>query len=139
MGRVLIGCETSGIARRAFPATGHDAWSVDSCLPTIEATNVISDVGDYLRDGWDLLMVARPPCTRLCNSGVRWLREPPPGRTLEEMWQELNKGAALFSALWNALIKAHRIGEPHMHWHAKVRINAGLHLTLASAWPQTDP
>ena len=27
-------------------------------------------------------MVAHPPCTRLCNSGVRWLTKPPPGRTL---------------------------------------------------------
>ena len=27
--RVLIGCETSGIARRAFAARGHDVWSCD--------------------------------------------------------------------------------------------------------------
>lgn len=29
MMRVLIGCETSGIARRAFSALGHDVWSCD--------------------------------------------------------------------------------------------------------------
>jgi hypothetical protein len=27
--RVLIGCETSGVVRRAFLARGHDAWSCD--------------------------------------------------------------------------------------------------------------
>ena len=27
--RVLIGCETSGVIRRAFEKCGHDAWSCD--------------------------------------------------------------------------------------------------------------
>jgi hypothetical protein len=75
-----------------------------------------------LNDGWDLLMVAHPPCTRLCNSGVRWLTKPPAGKTLEQMWAELDEAAALFSTLWNAPIPRICIENPVMHRHAKERI-----------------
>ncbi len=96
--RVLIGCETSGMVRRAFQALGHDVWSCD-LLPADDRSNrhMICDIRDVLFDGWDLLAVMHPPCTRLCNSGVRWLSKPPPGRTLADMWDELESGAALFS------------------------------------------
>ena len=71
---------------------------------------------------WDLLTVMHPPCTRLCNSGVRWLKEPPPDRTLEEMWQELEEGAELFSDCWNTDIPKVAIENPVMHKYAKERI-----------------
>lgn len=121
--RVLIGCETSGIVRRAFAALGHDAWSVD-VLPSEDRSNkhIVGDIRDHLDDGWDLLAVFHPPCTRLCNSGVRWLSAPPPGRTLEEMWADLDAGAALFSDLWNAPIPRVAVENPKMHRHAKERI-----------------
>ena len=123
MGRVLIACETSGVVRRAFAAKGHDAWSVD-LLPSEDRSNkhIIGDGRDLLNDGWDLLMVAHPPCTRLCNSGVRWLTVPPPGRTRDEMWAELDEAAALFSAFWNAPIERVCVENPIMHHHAKARI-----------------
>lgn len=123
MMRVLIGCEFSGIVRRAFAARGHDAWSCD-LLPAEDRSNkhIVGDIRDVLNDGWDLLMVAHPPCTRLCNSGVRWLHTPPPGRTREEMWNELDAGAALFSACWNAPIARVAVENPVMHRHAKSRI-----------------
>ncbi|MBL3554707.1 hypothetical protein [Rhodovulum sulfidophilum] len=35
--RILIGCETSGVMRRAFAARGHDVWSCD-LLPAEDAT-----------------------------------------------------------------------------------------------------
>lgn len=121
--RVLIACEFSGIVRRAFAARGHDAWSCD-LLPAEDRSNrhIVGDVRDLLGDGWDLLMVAHPPCTRLCNSGVRWLSAPPTGKTLEQMWQDLDEGAALFSACWNAPIERIAIENPVMHRHAKARI-----------------
>jgi len=104
--RVLVACEFSGTVRRAFAALGHDAWSCD-LLPSDDRSNkhIVGDARDILNDGWDLLMVAHPPCTRLCNSGVRWLSTPPPGKTAEQMQDELREGAALFSAFWNALIE----------------------------------
>lgn len=121
--RVLIGCECSGIVRRAFEALGHDVWSID-IKPAEDRTNrhIVGDIRDHLNDGWDLLAVMHPPCTRLTNSGVRWLSVPPPGRTLEEMWAELDEGAALFSDCWNAPIPRIAIENPVMHKHAKARI-----------------
>lgn len=121
--RVLVACEFSGTVRRAFANRGHDAWSCD-LLPAEDGSNkhLIGDVRGYLSDGWDLLMVAHPPCTRLCNSGVRWLSVPPPGRTREDMWAELDEGAALFSACWNAPIERIAVENPVMHKHAKARI-----------------
>lgn len=121
--RVLVACEFSGIVRRAFAARGHDAWSCD-LLPAEDRSNrhIVGDARDILNDGWDLLMVAHPPCTRLCNSGVRWLSVPPPGRTLEDMQSELEEGAALFSAFWNAPIERICVENPVMHRHAKALI-----------------
>ena len=121
--KVLVACEFSGTVRRAFVALGHDAWSCD-LLPAEDGSNrhITGDARDILNDGWDLLMVAHPPCTRLCNSGVRWLSVPPPGRTAEAMHDELLKGAALFSAFWNAPIDRIAIENPVMHKHAKALI-----------------
>ncbi|MGE4043407.1 MAG: hypothetical protein AB7F35_01040 [Acetobacteraceae bacterium] len=53
---------------------------------------------------------------------MRWLSEPPPGKTAEQMWQELDEGAALFSDFWNAPIDRICIENPVMHRHAKSRI-----------------
>jgi|TARA_R100000458_G_C8202557_1_gene192615 hypothetical protein len=122
--KVLIGCETSGTVRNAFLEKGFDTWSCD-ILPADDQTNrhIQDDVRDVLKmEAWDLLMVAHPPCTRLCNSGVRWLHNPPEGKTVEEMWQELDEGTALFSDLWNADVPRIAIENPIMHKYAKSRI-----------------
>ena len=121
--KVLVACEFSGVVRSAFEARGHDAWSCD-LLPSLDGSNrhITGDVRDHLDDGWDCLIVAHPPCTRLCNSGVRWLHVPPKGKTAAQMWAELDEGAALFSDLWNADIPMRAIENPVMHRHAKERI-----------------
>lgn len=121
--RVLIGCETSGIVRRAFERRGHDVWSCD-VLPAEDGSNrhIVCDIRELLDDRWDLLAVMHPPCTRLCNSGVRWLDAPPPGRTAEEMIVELHDAADLFSACWNAPIERIAIENPIMHGRAKALI-----------------
>lgn len=121
--RILIACEFSGTVRDAFLARGYDAWSND-LLPDERGSNrhIRGDVRDILHDGWDMMIVAHPPCTRLCNSGVRWLTTPPPGRTAQDMQAELREGAALFSALWTAPIDRIAIENPVMHHHAKALI-----------------
>lgn len=121
--RILVACEFSGIVRRAFANRGHDAWSCD-LLPAEDRSNkhITGDVRDILNDGWDMLIVAHPPCTRLCNSGVRWLSAPPAGKTLKQMWQELDEGAELFSDMWNAPVERIAVENPVMHKHAKARI-----------------
>jgi hypothetical protein len=123
MARVLVACEFSGTVRNAFLARGHDAWSCD-LLPAEDGSNrhITGDARELLNDGWDLLMVAHPPCTRLCNSGVRWLFGPPRGKTVEQMWGELDAAADLFSTFWNAPIERVCIENPVMHRHAKERI-----------------
>lgn len=123
--RVLVACEFSGVVRRAFAARGHDAWSCD-LLPAEDRSNkhLIGDVRDVIADtdGWNLLIVCHPPCTRLCNSGVRWLTKPPKGKTLDQMWRELDEGCDLFSDLWNAPVERIAVENPVMHKHAKARI-----------------
>ena len=123
--KVLVGCETSGVVRRAFLARGFDAWSCD-LLPCDDQSNrhIVGDVRDVLdADSWDLLMVAHPPCTRLCNSGVRWLSVPPAGKSLTQMWAELDEGATLFGDLLNADVPHLAVENPVMHRHAKERIS----------------
>lgn len=124
MAKVLIGCETSGIVRDAFLARGHDAWSCD-LLPADTPSNrhIKGDIRSVMMDDWDLMAVMHPPCTRLCNSGVRWLTAPPKGRSLDEMWRELDEGSALFSDVWNVPhIPCVAVENPVMHRHAKSRI-----------------
>lgn len=137
--KILIGCECSGIVRDAFLALGHDAWSCD-LKPSETPSNrhIQDDLGHVLEmDDWDMLAVMHPPCTRLCNSGVRWYTEPPKNRqpdypedydkwTREErlawMWSELDKGAEFFSMCWNADIPMVAVENPVMHRYAKQRI-----------------
>lgn len=141
--KVLVGFECSGVVRRAFERLGHDVWSCDT-KPAFDGSNrhIRGDIRDHLDDGWDLLAVMHPPCTRLCNSGVRWLSEPPTRLNpehhtaeecvaylsmtrddrLEFMWEALRKGAELFSAAWNARIPRKAIENPVMHKHAKALI-----------------
>ena len=119
--RVLIGCETSGIARRAFASLGHDVWSCD-IQPAEDGSNRHrqEDIrGGILTEGWDLLAVMHPPCTRLCNSGVRWLHE-------RNLWADLDEAVALFAACWQAPIPRVAVENPVMHRHARERLPAGV-------------
>ena len=123
MSRVLVACEYSGIVRRAFAHRGFDAWSCD-LLPAEDRSNkhIVGDARQILNDGWDLLIVAHPPCTRLCKSGLRWLHAAPKGKTLEQMHADLRDGAELFSTFWNAPIERICVENPAMHRHAKALI-----------------
>lgn len=75
--RVLVACEFSGVVRDAFASRGHDAWSCD-LLPTEhpEGNHIEGDVLDFLDLDWDL-MIAHPPCTYLCSSGLHWNKRRP--------------------------------------------------------------
>tara|TARA_B100000131_G_C18004631_1_gene567907 strand:- start:78 stop:767 length:690 start_codon:yes stop_codon:yes gene_type:complete len=119
--KILVACETSGTVRNAFLEKGHDVWSCD-VLPSDDQTNrhIQDDVRNVLAmESWDMMMVAHPPCTRLCNSGVRWLSKAPVGKTVSQMWDELRDGCSLFSDLWNADVPRIAVENPVMHRHAK--------------------
>ena len=138
--RVLIGCATSCVALEAFLALGHDAWQCD-ILPADKPTNrhIQDDIRNVLHLGWDLALVSNPPCTRLCNSGVRWLSVPPPGRTIADMWRELDEGADLFSACLNAPIERVAVENPVMHGHARERIVNWTRPQIVQPWWFGDP
>ena len=138
--KVLIGCATSCVALNAFLALGHDAWQCD-LLPADEPTNrhIQDDVRNVLGWGWDLLLVSNPPCTRLCNSGVRWLSVPPEGKTADDMARELAEGAALFSDCLNAPIPRVAVENPVMHKHAKALIRNWIKPQIVQPWWFGDP
>jgi len=134
--RVLVGCEYSGIVRNAFLELGFDAWSCD-LLPAEDRSNrhIRGDIRDVLADGWDLLVVVHPPCTRLCRSGRRWLSGPgkmtppkslPKGRTWQDLQDEFDAGVELFLACWQAPIVRVAIENPEMHDLARDRMPADL-------------
>lgn len=75
--RVLVACEYSGTVRNAFIRAGHYALSCD-LLPSDSpiGDHYQGNVLDILDHGWDL-MIAHPPCTYLCSSGLHWNKRIP--------------------------------------------------------------
>ena len=87
---ILVACEESQRVCTAFRERGHNAFSCDilPCSGGHPEWHIMQDVIPLLdgrcsfktMDGiehsidgkWDLI-IAHPPCTRLCNSGQRWL------------------------------------------------------------------
>lgn len=159
--KVLVGCETSGMVREAFLARGHDAWSCD-VLPADTPTNrhIRADIRDVMMwDDWDLMTVMHPPCTRLCLSGVRWLKEPPgnppadctpeeaeiwPTLSREDklamIWRHLDAGAELFSACWNVKHISHvAVENPLMHPYARERIPNLVKPQIVQPWWFGEP
>jgi hypothetical protein len=115
--RVLVACEYSGRVRQAFRDLGHDAWSAD-LLPSEDNSphHVQGDVRAMLREPWDIV-IAHPPCTRLCNSGVRWLAE-------RNLWAELDGAVNFFLACLNANAPRVAVENPVMHKYARDRIGS---------------
>lgn len=80
--KILVGCEESQAVTKAFRELGHEAYSCDilPCSGGHPEWHYQCSVTDKLYEEWDLV-IAHPPCTRLANSGVRWLHE-------RGLWQE---------------------------------------------------
>jgi hypothetical protein len=101
--KVLVACEESQAVCKEFRRLGHEAYSCDlqecsgghpewhimedvlpmlnpSWIPIFDGKTKIKGIEFKTCDGkehfiegkWDLI-IAHPPCTRLCNSGQRWL------------------------------------------------------------------
>lgn len=112
--RVLIGCESSGAVRRAFRARGHDAWSCD-LLPADDGSPHhfqcdVRAVPVGYGNHWDL-GIFHPPCTRLTNSGVRWLHE-------RNLWTELEEAAELVRFCLEYPAQRVAVENPIPHGHA---------------------
>lgn len=76
--RVLVACEYSGTVRDAFLDRGHYAMSCDllPCESQASGDHYQGSVLDILDHDWDL-MIAHPPCTYLCSSGLHWNNKRP--------------------------------------------------------------
>lgn len=116
--KVLVACEYSGRVREAFRSRGHDAWSCD-LLPAEDNSPHhfqcdARDVPCGYGNAWDLV-IAHPPCTRLTNSGVRWLHE-------RDLWAELDEACELFRFFLNYPAPKVAVENPIPHGHAMKRI-----------------
>lgn len=115
--RILIACEFSGVVRRAFRDAGHDAWSCD-LLPAEDGAkeHYQCSVKTVLGFNWGML-IGHPPCTFLCNSGVRWLA--PGGKLNAARHKQMMEAADFFAALYHADIPLVGIENPVMHGYAR--------------------
>lgn len=123
--RILIACEFSGLVREAFTSLGHETWSCDMEETEIPGKHIKGDVLQVIRDGWDL-MIAHPPCTYLCNSGVRWLHSDP------TRFGNMLKAADFFNALKNCEIPKIVLENPIPHKYAKYEI--GVYDQIIHPW-----
>lgn len=107
--RVLIACEFSQVITNEFRKRGFEAFSCDILPGEINPDwHIQDDVLKHLDEKWDL-MIAHPPCTFLCNSGVSHLHKD------DKRWDELRKGSDFFKVLLNADIPRIAIENPIPH------------------------
>ncbi|MCK5132669.1 MAG: hypothetical protein KAR40_11025 [Candidatus Sabulitectum sp.] len=132
---ILVACEESQVVTKAFRKIGHEAYSCDivDCSGGHPEWHIKDDVLNHLDDGWDM-MIAHPVCKRLTNAGVRWMKVPPPGKTLVQMWRELFDGAEFYRKLRDADIPKKAIENPIMHCHARELIKPGYRQIVQPWW-----
>lgn len=90
---VLVACEESQAVCLAFRELGHEAYSCDilPCSGGHPEWHIQGDAIKVLHSvEWDLV-IAHPPCTRLCNSGVCWLDK-------RNLWSELIEAINFFKS-----------------------------------------
>lgn len=128
--KVLVACEYSGRVRDAFIKRGHDAISCDLLPTDVPGPHYQGDVFDLDLSEFDL-MIAHPPCTRLCNSGVRWLHE-------RNLWDDMKEAALFFKRLLEAPVKRVACENPIMHKYAK-EIIGNSHQFSVQPWEHGEP
>lgn len=103
--KILVACEYTGTVRDCFLAMGHDAMSCDILDTEVPGPHYKGDVRDILTDGWDM-MIAHPPCTYLCSSGLHWNNKVP-GRA-----EKTDEALEFIKTLWEAPINKVAIENP---------------------------
>jgi hypothetical protein len=117
--KIIVGCEYSQVVTKAFRKLGHKAYSCD-LLPTEgnPAWHFQEDIFGVLeRERFDV-GIFHPPCTYLCNSGVRWLWNKDGSKNLER-WEKMRQGAEFFKRLLNANLPSVGAENPIMHKYAR--------------------
>lgn len=127
---VLISFECSGTVRRKFRERGHNAWSCDMKSAADDSHfHIVGDAIEAIRRGcpmpdgtflqWDLV-IAHPPCTYICNSGV--LRLYKGGKKINgidhDRWTKMRDAAYLFDLVFRSYRGPLCVENPIMHGHA---------------------
>lgn len=134
--KVLVACEYSGRVRNALRERGHVAYSCD-LLPAEDGETVfhIQDSLEHVLGKrlavWDMI-VAHPPCTYLCNSGVRWLHTELGRR------EKMVEAAEFFRWILDLPIDRIAVENPVMHGHAREIVGRGPDFTV-QPWQFGDP
>jgi hypothetical protein len=151
--KVLVACEESQTVCKAFRKKGHEAFSCDLQMcsgghpewhiqrnvrgllygPIFETVSGSS----YSFDKWDLV-IAHPVCTRLANSGVRWLvsKKPREGyewnerakrylRSDPQIWEDLYNGVQFVNhfIVYGKLGHKIAVEQPIHHKYAREELN----------------
>lgn len=125
--KILVGFEESGRVTEELIKQGHDARSCD-LLPTRgTGPHYQCDIFEAIKaEKWDGAILF-PPCTFLCNSGVRWLHSD------ITRWPKMFDGALLFKKMLNLSIPLIAIENPIMHKYAKAIIGQ-THSQVIQPW-----
>lgn len=101
---VLVACEESQTVCIEFRKLGHEAYSCDlqPCSGGHPEWHIQGNVINVMyRMDWDLI-IAHPPCTRLANSGVRWLHE-------RNLWDEHYLACEFFNVFQTAALNGIKV------------------------------
>lgn len=82
--RIFLGCYCSGKLRDLFIAAGHECISCDLKDTETPGPHYIGDMFGYLEsfpDGYFDIGILYPPCTYLCVTANKWLKDQPERKT----------------------------------------------------------
>ena len=135
--QVLVACEYSGRVRSAFRARGIDARSCD-LLPAEDGQTAVhyqDSLEHVLGKGLTLpdMLIAHPPCTYLCNSGVRWLHSD------KDRWSNMEEAAEFFRWILDLPIPYIAVENPVMHKYAREEIGGERPSFTVQPWQFGDP
>lgn len=115
---LIVGCESSGVVREAFRRLGFDAWSCDiQAADDGSKYHLQCDLKEAALSRKWTAAILHPPCTRLTNSGVRWLAE-------RNLWDDLKAGADFFRFCLEFPADFVAVENPIQHSHARNLIKA---------------
>ncbi len=131
---ILVACEESQTVTIEFRKLGYEAYSCDlqDCSGGHPEWHIKEDVRDVLYSRKWGGVIAHPTCTRLCNSGVRWLAE-------RNLWHEMELACDFFN-VFTAYGKAGnkiRIENPIPHKYAIAKI--GKYSQIIHPWQFGHP
>lgn len=134
--KVLVACEYSGRVRQAFRDRGIDARSCD-LLPAEDgsAFHTRDSLQHVLAKSLTLpdMLIAHPPCTYLCNSGVRWLHSD------SDRWERMEEAAEFFRWILDLPIPYIAVENPVMHKYAREAIGGERQAFTVQPWQFGDP